>query len=76
MPEPYNKTALFSFGSCSKGFMGECGLRGGYVESYNVDPAVEAQFRKFKTISLSTNTVGQVMMDLMMNPPTYAENGK
>ena len=32
MGEPYSKMELASFMSCSKGYMGECGLRGGYAE--------------------------------------------
>lgn len=32
MGEPYSSLELASFMSCSKGYMGECGLRGGYAE--------------------------------------------
>ena len=76
MPAPYNKVPVFSFGSCSKGFLGECGLRGGFMEMYNVDPEVQAQIQKYKTISLCSNTVGHIMVDLLVNPPTVEENGK
>lgn len=31
MPEPYNKTQVFSLHSTSKGIIGECGIRGGYL---------------------------------------------
>ena len=34
---------LVSFHSTSKGFFGECGLRGGYFEMVNVDAEVRAQ---------------------------------
>ena len=38
MGAPYsNKLELASFHSVSKGITGECGLRGGYVEYWNVD---------------------------------------
>ena len=69
-PEIANQVELFSFHSCSKGVLGECGLRGGYVETVNIDPEVEAQFLKFNSISLCANTPGQVCVDLMVRPPT------
>ncbi|EMP32501.1 Alanine aminotransferase 2 [Chelonia mydas] len=37
---------LVSFHSISKGFMGECGFRGGYMEVVNLDPAVQQQLSK------------------------------
>lgn len=76
MPSPFNQTPIFSFHSCSKGYLGECGIRGGYMEMFNINPDVEAQLKKYKTISLCSNTVGQVMIDLLVNPPTEEENGK
>jgi len=76
MPEPYNKTPLFSFHSCSKGILGECGIRGGFLEIFNVDRGVDFQLKKLKTVSLCSNTVGQIMVDLLVNPPTEEENGK
>lgn len=63
---------LFSFHSCSKGFLGECGVRAGYLEMHNIDPEVRATILKLKTISLCSNTFGQIMMDLKVNPPTLA----
>merc|ERR1711871_1739126 len=38
-----SKIPLVSFHSISKGFTGECGLRGGYFELTNIDTAVKAQ---------------------------------
>ena len=38
MGEPYsNKVELISLHSTSKGLLGECGLRGGYMETVNLD---------------------------------------
>ncbi len=37
MPAPYNECELFSFHSTSKGLIGECGIRGGYLEMHNID---------------------------------------
>lgn len=42
MPGPYNKTELVSLHSTSKGIIGECGFRGGYMEMFNIDEEVEA----------------------------------
>mmetsp|Transcript_1581 Transcript_1581/g.1392 ORF Transcript_1581/g.1392 Transcript_1581/m.1392 type:complete len:141 (+) Transcript_1581:800-1222(+) len=73
---PYNKTTVFSFMSVSKGFYGECGMRGGYTEYINLNPKIEAQLKKYKTISLCSSTVGQIFVDLVVNPPTLEENGE
>ena len=32
MGAPYSDMEIASFMSCSKGYMGECGIRGGYAE--------------------------------------------
>ena len=34
---------LVSFHSTSKGLMGECGRRGGYMELHHIDPYVQSQ---------------------------------
>lgn len=44
----------------SKGPYGECGLRGGYMELHNLDPAVVEQLYKLASVNLSPNIVGQV----------------
>jgi aspartate/methionine/tyrosine aminotransferase len=51
---------MISFHSISKGFLGECGLRGGYFELFGIDATVKAQLYKLASISLCSNTVGQV----------------
>lgn len=76
MEHPYNKAELFSFHSTSKGLVGECGLRGGYMHWENINAEVEVQLKKFKSVFLCNNTVGQLMVDLMTNPPTKEENGE
>lgn len=65
-----NSVELVSFHSCSKGFLGECGIRGGYAEMHNIDPDVMAILRKQKSIYKGANTVGQIMMDLKVRPPS------
>jgi hypothetical protein len=62
-------TELISFHSVSKGFVGECGRRGGYFELINIDPQVAAQIYKIASISLCSNVEGQLMVGLMCNPP-------
>lgn len=61
--------SLFSFHSCSKGFLGECGQRGGYLEVRNIPEDVFGQLTKFQSISLCANTVGQIATYLLVIPP-------
>jgi len=61
--------SLFSFHSVSKGFLGECGHRGGYVECRNVPGPVQDEIAKLQSISLCSNSVGQVVTYLMVRPP-------
>ena len=42
--------SLFSFHSVSKGYLGECGHRGGYVECRNVPDAVLDELTKLQSI--------------------------
>jgi hypothetical protein len=46
----YDPVELFSFHSVSKGVLGECGRRGGYVECANVHPLAMAQLYKVGSI--------------------------
>jgi alanine transaminase len=64
---------LISFHSVSKGFLGECGLRGGYFEINGVPEDVSEQIIKLASISLCSNTVGQVAVGLMVQPPKQGE---
>ncbi|KAF4526649.1 hypothetical protein B566_EDAN015200 [Ephemera danica] len=73
MGPPYNGMELASFMSCSKGYMGECGLRGGYSEVINLDPAVRAMLLKSISAMLCPTTLGQATMDCVVNPPQPGE---
>ncbi|MDX9857922.1 MAG: aminotransferase class I/II-fold pyridoxal phosphate-dependent enzyme [candidate division Zixibacteria bacterium] len=64
---------LFSLHSISKGFLGECGHRGGYLEIRNVPDDVLAQFIKLQSISLCANVPGQIAAYLMVSPPQPGE---
>jgi len=66
---------LFSLHSISKGFYGECGHRGGYLEVRN-PPRVENAKTGFidvlikqASVRLNSNTPGQVLTYVMVNPP-------
>jgi aspartate/methionine/tyrosine aminotransferase len=61
---------LASLHSVSKGLLGECGLRGGYLYLHNFNPLVVDQLVKLKSINLCSNSIGQMMVELMVNPPT------
>ncbi|CAG9862090.1 unnamed protein product [Phyllotreta striolata] len=73
MGEPYNKMELASFMSASKGFMGECGLRGGYAEVVNMQADVKAMYLKAITAMLCSTTLGQACLDVIVNPPREGE---
>lgn len=64
---------MISFHSISKGFYGECGLRGGYFEIFGIPADVKAELYKLSSISLCSNTVGQVATGLMVQPPVRGE---
>ncbi|XP_018059865.1 PREDICTED: alanine aminotransferase 1-like isoform X1 [Atta colombica] len=69
MGEPYSKMELASFMSISKGYMGECGIRGGYAEIINMDPEVMKVLLKSISAMLCPTVLGQVVMDVVVNPP-------
>merc|ERR1711871_1165033 len=70
MGDPFASTLeLVSFHSSSKGAMGECGLRGGYMQFENIDPIFKRELYKVLSISLSPNIIGNICIGLMVNPP-------
>ncbi|XP_041804556.1 alanine aminotransferase 1-like isoform X1 [Chelmon rostratus] len=70
MGPPFSDTVeLASFHSVAQGFMGECGLRSGYVELVNLDPTVMKHvYTQFSKDSCSP-VLGQLALDLMLHPP-------
>lgn len=60
---------LVSFHSTSKGYWGECGRRGGYLEMVNFPEDVRAELYKLLSICCCSNVDGQYTMDVMINPP-------
>ncbi|CAO3671624.1 unnamed protein product [Rhizopus stolonifer] len=69
----YDDQELFSFHSISKGTVGECGRRGGYLECTNVDAGVLQELYKVFCIFSGSNIQGQIMVDLMTNPPSQGD---
>lgn len=65
--------ALISFHSVSKGFYGECGRRGGYMEVTGLPSEVKEQLYKVASVNLCSNILGQVLMATVMTPPTETE---
>ncbi|XP_059161359.1 alanine aminotransferase 2-like [Physella acuta] len=70
---PYSQMELASFMSASKGFMGECGYRGGYAEVINLLPEVRAQYYKSISAKLCPPISGQVVIDCIVNPPKQGD---
>ena len=64
---------LVSFHSTSKGTIGECGKRGGYLELYHIDPSVQAELYKLASSGLCSSIEGQIMTSLMVDPPKENE---
>ncbi len=66
---------LFSLHSISKGFYGECGHRGGYLEVRNPPQIIGTELGfidvllKQASVSLCANSVGQILTYLMVSPP-------
>lgn len=60
---------LVSFHSTSKGLIGECGRRGGYMELHGIDPYVQSQIYKLASSGLCSGVAGQLMTSLMVKGP-------
>ncbi|KAH8396411.1 hypothetical protein KR222_009948 [Zaprionus bogoriensis] len=69
MGGPHLNQELVSFLSVSKGYLGECGIRGGYMEVVNMCPKVKAMLTKSITASLCSTTAGQVAVSALVCPP-------
>lgn len=58
---------MVSFHSLSS--LGECGLRAGYMELVNIDPAVKHFVDTMLCTDISTPVLGQLALALMIDPP-------
>ncbi|CAI9114505.1 OLC1v1015244C1 [Oldenlandia corymbosa var. corymbosa] len=65
--------SLVSFQSVSKGYYGECGKRGGYMEVTGFSPEIREQMYKVASVNLCSNISGQILASLVMNPPKVGD---
>ncbi|XP_034531275.1 alanine aminotransferase 2-like isoform X3 [Notolabrus celidotus] len=65
-----DRVELVSFHSLSSACMGECGLRTGYMEFINMDPAVKPIVDTLLCSLICAPVPGQLALHLMVNPPT------
>ncbi|XP_059192075.1 alanine aminotransferase 2-like [Centropristis striata] len=65
--EYFETVELVSFHSTSSACMGECGLRGEYMEVINMDPAV---FPYLEILQASPPVLSLLALEVMVNPPT------
>jgi len=65
----YENMELASFHSMSKGWHGECGFRGGYMEIVNFDPYIKGQLTKMVSTKLCPPVLGQCAMAIVCNEP-------
>ncbi|KAG8494629.1 hypothetical protein CXB51_011984 [Gossypium anomalum] len=65
--------ALVSFQSVSKGYYGECGKRGGYMEVTGFGADVREQIYKVASVNLCSNISGQILASLVMSPPKVGD---
>ncbi|XP_047266203.1 alanine aminotransferase 2, mitochondrial [Capsicum annuum] len=65
--------SLVSFHSASKGYYGECGKRGGYMEFTGFRPEIREQIYKVASVNLCSNISGQILASLIMSPPKVGD---
>ncbi|XP_029123827.1 alanine aminotransferase 2 isoform X2 [Elaeis guineensis] len=65
--------SLVSFQSVSKGYYGECGKRGGYMEVTGFSADVREQIYKVASVNLCSNISGQILASLVMNTPKVGD---
>ncbi|CAN6451275.1 unnamed protein product [Victoria cruziana] len=65
---------LVSLQSISKGYYGECGKRGGYMEVTGFNASVKEQIYKIASVNLCSNVSGQILSSLVMSPPKVMDN--
>ena len=68
------KVPTFSLHSISKGFIGECGHRGGYLATCFVEDEVLKTLEKWFSMRLSPNSVGQLFTYAMVKLPYENKN--
>ncbi|KAM5157832.1 alanine aminotransferase 2-like [Mantella aurantiaca] len=67
-PEYSERVQLVSVYSISKGISGECGLRSGYIEFVNVDPAVFHYLDILKSFDVPS-VIAVLVLEVLVDPP-------
>jgi len=65
----YHKFQLMSINSVSKGFYGECCLRGAYLELVGFSDKVKQQILDLNSPNMCPSMIGQAAVSAMCNPP-------
>ncbi|XP_015766691.1 PREDICTED: alanine aminotransferase 2-like isoform X2 [Acropora digitifera] len=65
----YHKFQLMSINSVSKGFYGECCLRGAYLELVGFSDKVKQQILDLNSPNICPSMIGQAAVSAMCNPP-------
>ncbi|KAK9807161.1 hypothetical protein WJX73_002229 [Symbiochloris irregularis] len=73
MRDTKTEIPLVSMHSVSKGFYGECGRRGAFMELVGLPQGVLGELGKLASISLCSNIAGQIATAIIMNPPKEGE---
>ena len=71
-----SRVQLVNLHSISKGFLGECGHRGGYIELQNIHEGVRKHLQKLFSLNICSNLAGQLLMGIAVRPPTGPICGK
>jgi len=70
LKEKIESVMIASFMSTSKGFLGDCGFRGGYCQLENIDPATKELLLTLRRSRLCSNVFGQAVLFSIFSPPT------
>ncbi|KAI1889228.1 hypothetical protein AGOR_G00176990 [Albula goreensis] len=68
-PQFSDSVQLASLHSISRGIMGEGGLRAGYMELINIEPAGLHFAEMLLCMDISAPVTGQIALDIMVDPP-------
>lgn len=69
----FDETELISFHSTSKGLLGECGHRGGFMELCGIEDGTMKQLNKLASAQLCSVAIGQILVDLMVLGPQASD---
>ena len=67
LTNPYRNVSIFSVHSASKGYYGECGLRGGYIDFYNIPPLMKNAVLNMAAHYVNPGIIGQISVNTITN---------